>query len=194
MRITEAKKKRTRLIIDESTRKKTFSTIFLLPAIGIAKEIWDRLGFVNCYIGDDKHDIVYKNALYILLEPSFDEDLERFIKEQATRDIFLEDYDVGDHQIVLVYRFPPEYVKDYNHFKKGEYSKFSKKYINEHFPMTKKEYRDGKSRNVSTVFAGIFNKESWLKKYWEDKLGTDILPDEYWSIPDDKKEVLRYKQ
>lgn len=156
------------------------------------KEAWDKFGFVNCYIGDKGHEVEYKNALYILLEPEFSEDLENFIKEQAKRDIFLEDYDCGDHQVVLVYRFPGEYLKEYENFKQGRYSKFSKKYISAHFPMTRKEIKNGTSKTVSTVFAGIFNKEQWLKEYWEKKLGVDILPDEYWSKPSKEKEILRY--
>lgn len=192
MRITQAKEKRAKIIVDESLKKKTYSTIFLLPALGVSKETWERYGFVNCYIEDNGHDIRYKNSLYVLLEPEFDEDLRLFIDEQSKRDIFLEDYDCGDHQVVLVYRFPVEYDKEYKHFKEGKYSKFSKKYISEYFPMTRKEYKNGKSRTVSTVFAGIFNKEAWLKEYWEKKLGVDVLPNEYWSKPDESKEVLRY--
>lgn len=186
------KKVREKIKVEENIRKKTYSTIFLLPALGVTKETWDKFGFVNCYLSDKGHDVFYKNALHILLEPEFNEEFKLFVEEQSKRDVFLEDYDCGPGQVIIVYRFPPEYLKEYKNFIKGKYSKFSKKYVSSFFPMTKKEYKNGNSRTVSTVFAGIFNKESWLKEYWEKKLEVDILPDEYWSIPDESKEIFRY--
>lgn len=192
MRIEIEKKKKSRVSIEDKIRKKTYSTIFLLPAMKLDKAILEKYGFVNCYWGDKGHDIEYKNALYILLEPaSFDAELAEFVGSQKLNTDFLEDYDVGENQIMLVYKFPKQYEKEYKYFKTGEYSKFSKTYVNGCFPMTKQEYKDGRSRTISTVFSGIFNKEEWLREYWEKKLGVDILPNEYWSVPDENKEVFR---
>lgn len=191
MKIGQQKLKIPRASIDDKIRKKTYSTIFLLPALMIDKTILDKYGFVNCYWSDNKHDVEYKNALYILLEPKFDEDFKSFIEEQSKKAEFLEDYDVGREQVMLVYKFPEQYNKEYKYFKLGQYSKFSKGYVTKFFPMTKKEYKDGKNKVISTVFSGIFNKEQWLKEYWEKKLDVSILPNEYWSIPDPKIETFR---
>lgn len=191
MRIETEKKKKSKVSIEEKTRKKTYSTIFLLPAMKMDKKVLDKYGFVNCYWGDKGHDVEYKFALYILVEPSLDSDFKAFVEAESKKEEFLEDYDVGENQVMLVYKFPKQYEKEYKYFKVGEYSKFSKKYVEGCFPMTKKENKDGKTRTISSVFSGIFNKEEWLKEYWERKLGVDILPDEYWSVPDEKKEIFR---
>lgn len=169
----------------------TNSTIFLLPALKITKETWMKHGFINAFIDDKEHDIRYKNALYVLLEPHDIYDTQSFINEQYNSNpLLLEDYNIDKTKIVLVYRFPDTYINEYRQFKQGRYSKFSKKYI-ELFPMTKKEVREGKSITVSSVFAGIFKKEQWLADYWSKKLDIEILPNEFWSKPDIKEETLR---
>lgn len=182
----------SKIIIDESLRKKTNSTIFLLPALGINKDVLNKFGFVNAYIDDAKCEPKYKNSLFLLLEPETSSEFHDFLQEQYEHPNFLCDYDVGKNQVILVYRFPVEYTTEYNNFKKGLYSKFSKRYVSQFFPMTKTEKKDGVTKKVSSVFSGIFNREEWLKKYWEEKLNVDILPDEYWSIPEDKKEIFRH--
>lgn len=194
MRKEKEEKTLTKVEIDNSLRKKTNSTIFLLPALGLPKDTLNKFGFVNAYMDDKGIRERYKNSLFILLEPAeFDSDFHEFVLEQQKNPNFLVDYDVGKNQVMLVYRFPTDYTNEYNNFKKGKYSKFSKKYVSSFFPMTRTEKKNGKSQKVSTVFSGIFNKEEWLKEYWEQKLNVDMLPNEYWSIPQENKEVFRYE-
>lgn len=169
--------------INEKERGKTYSTIFLLPALKLDRAMLTKHGFVNCYIGDAAHDVEYENALFVLLEPKLGTEFNTFLRSQYDSTMYLEDYDVGGGQVMVVYKFP--YPKEMEHFKKGEYSKFDKDYVNKFFPKT-----SSKSKR-SSVFSGIFNKEKWLKEYWEQRLDVDNLPNEYWSIPNTQKEVFR---
>lgn len=193
MRVT-TKIERVPIKIDESIRRKTYSTIFLLPCLGLDKNILDKFGFVNAYIGDKGWVVDYakSNPVYLLFEHELDEEFDDFINELSKNKLYIDDYDAGFKQVMVVFRFPTEWKKEYKLFKVGKYSEFNRKYVDEFFPMTRKEVKEGVVKTVATVFSGIFNKEEWLKEYWERKLGTEILPSEYWSIPEDKKEVFRY--
>lgn len=168
----------------------------MLPALMFPASQIENFGFVNAFLNDKGHDVKYKNSIYLLFEPeAFDVHFKKFVETQYKHPLFLEDYDVGYKQVVIVYRFPEKYLQEYRYFIKGRYSKFSKKYIEAFFPMTSKQYKDGQFKQVATVFSGIFKKEEWLKKYWEEKLGLDpdlkLLPEEYWSVPDADQETLR---
>ena len=72
-----------------------------------------------------------------------------------------------------------------NHFKKGEYSKIDKRYVNKFFP----KFVDGK---VSLRWK-VFYKDPSLKAFWEDKLDVNLDSDkELWDKPSPSDEILNY--
>lgn len=197
MKITGQKIQRLPLPVGPQHNAKTNTTIFLLPALSLCREELEQYGFVNAYLGDHQHDLTYKQAIYILLQPEkLDSGFHQFVNRQYAHPLFLDDYDVARGQVMLVYRFPTRYLKEYSFFIKGKYSRFSKKYVQNYFPMTTEELREGKVVTLTTIFAGIFNREPWLRRHWEERLGLDpalrLLPDEYWSVPMDQEEIFRY--
>ena len=72
-------------------------------------------------------------------------------------------------------------------FKKGQYSKMDKRYVNKFFP----KFIDGK---VSVRWK-VFYKDPSLKAFWEEKLAVQIQPDkELWDIPEAEEEIINFNK
>jgi len=175
-------------------KKFTNTTLFLLPALNILNDDLSKAGFINAYLGDNGYEIEYKNSLYLLFKPSGSSDIEDFIDKY--KEVIHDDYNIGDH-VMIVFKFPKDFIKEYKYFKQGKYSKFSKTYINLYFPFSKETKVDGKVIKEHTLFYHIFNKTKWIKDWWNTRLGYDneheLKMDEWWDIPNEEKEVYRYK-
>lgn len=176
--------------------KRTCSTIFLLPGIGLKRQNILKHGFLSVYIDDIGHDVHYKNSVYVLYKPDQVEEFQKFLKSEYKRTpLLVEDYDYPGGYIVTVYKFPQEFIEEYDLFLGGKYSKFSKKYTSL-FP-TKIEILDEKTGTHKEKFSlqyHIFHRTNAIRKYWGDTFGMkeDELPEdlEYWGIPDIEKETL----
>jgi len=178
---------------------KTSTTIFLLPALGLDKDRLNNNGFINCYYGDQGHDVEYENSLYLLFKNVDSEKFEELNKYIEERHKILDTYDIQDYTMIVI-KFPVQFIKEYKHFKEGKYSKFSKLYINSFFPFKKPKEWDSKGKIIKeeyTLFYHIFNKTDWLKDWWTKRLGYDDMKEfeleEWWNKPHDKEEVFRYK-
>lgn len=184
----------------QEIQKKTCSTIFLLPGIGLKRQSLLKQGFVSAYIDDATHDVHYENAVYLLYKPAQIEEFQTFLQAEYKRTpLLVEDYDYPGGYVVTVYKFPEDFLREYDLFLRGKYSKFRKKYI-DLFP-TRVEVYDSKTNSVKDKFSlqyHIFNRTNALRKFWEEKLGYEDngLPEdlEYWSIPDVKKETLNINE
>ena len=55
--------------------KKTITTIFMVPTLGIDKNQAKDNGFINGYCRDGKRDVQYEKAIYLLFKPK---DLDKF--------------------------------------------------------------------------------------------------------------------
>jgi len=157
--------------------KRTKSSNFLLPMIGGNRKLlfWDRL-FVNCYIENNNTMLlVYR----ISLDPmfiQFQETLEKFKSFKELRFVHPE-------YIVFVFNIPNRYVKDFNCFINGQYSKFSNDY--------KLKILDFHFLTMEGQTAQILFKSPIRKKQLENALGC-VLEDEseLLSIIDPEKETF----
>lgn len=176
--------------------KKTCATIFLLPGIGLKRQNILKYGFLSAYLDDKHHEVHYKNSLYLLYKPEQINEFQKFLELEYKRTpLLVEDYDYPGGYVVTVYKFPEEFMTEYELFLKGKYSKFRKKFVSL-FPV-KVEVFDEKTGTYKDKFSlqhHIFNKTAAIRKYWEEFLGykEGELPEglEYWSIPDIEKETL----
>lgn len=171
--------------------KKTITSIFIVPTLGIDKESLNANGFINGYIKDARKNVQYENAVYILFQPKDLYKFKSFLDDEyeRTKNI-LDDYDYEDGYIVVVYALNPKYKKDYELVKKGKYSKTSKEFQSL-FPKIIKILKNGLRRDEISLQYRVFNKTEDLKKFWEDKL--DVTFDEeneIWHGFVEEKEIL----
>lgn len=174
--------------------KKTITSIFMIPTVLPITALKDN-GFINGYLKDDRKDIQYENAVYVLFKPT---DLNRFrefldSEYERTRNI-IEDYDYEDGYVVVVYQLNEKYKKDYQLIKEGKYSKTSKSFQNL-FPKSVKIVKSGLSKDEMSLQIRVFAKTIDLIEFWEDKLGINLKDTigedfEVWEGFDESKEIL----
>lgn len=183
--------------VEEILNNYTNTSTFLLRGLGTNTEDLKKLGFINAYIDDANHEPHYEEAIYLLFKPEDIEEFQFFImKEQEREAEIIEDYDYEGGYIVMVYKFPEKYNKEYNLFLRGEYSGFRKSYV-DLFPI-EVQIKNKFGAIIATkasAYYHIFNRTPELRKYWEDKLDIELDDEaEYWEGIDIKKETLDIKK
>ena len=162
-------------------RKHTITSIFIVPTLSIGKEKLLDNGFVNGYIKDNKRDIQYENAVYLLFKP---EDLDKFRnfldnEYERTKSI-IDDYDYEDGYVVVVYEINPRLKGDIELVKQGKYSQTSPAFQGI-FPKVVQIKKNGLRRDEISLQYRVFNKTEDLVKFWEDKLDINLPSDvEVW--------------
>jgi hypothetical protein len=162
-------------------RKHTITSIFIVPTLSIGKEKLLDNGFVNGYIKDNKRDIQYENAVYLLFKP---EDLDKFRnfldnEYERTKSI-IDDYDYEDGYVVVVYEINPRLKGDVELVKQGKYSQTSPAFQGI-FPKVVQIKKNGLRRDEISLQYRVFNKTEDLVKFWEDKLDINLPSDvEVW--------------
>jgi hypothetical protein len=171
--------------------KKTITTIFMVPTLGIDKNQAKDNGFINGYCRDGKRDVQYEKAIYLLFKPK---DLDKFRgfldgEYERTKSV-IDDYDYEDGFVVIVYELRPKFKKDFALVREGLYSKTSSEFQSL-FSKVIKITRNGLHRDEISLQYRVFNKTEDLKTYWEEKLGIDFDDDwEVWDGFDLDKETL----
>lgn len=172
-------------------RKHTITSIFIVPTLSIGKDKLINNGFVNGYIKDNKRDIQYENAVYLLFKP---EDLDKFRnfldnEYERTKSI-IDDYDYEDGYVVVVYEINPRLKGDVELVKQGKYSQTSPAFQGS-FPKVVQIKKNGLRRDEISLQYRVFNKTEDLVKFWEDKLGVELPSDvEVWHGFFEENEVL----
>lgn len=173
-------------INDASSTEFTCSTLFLLPAIGLQRKDILKYGFMDAYLDDVNHEPHYEASVYLLFRPENMDGFQVFLdKEYRRTKLLIEDYDYAGGYVVTVYRIPEEYLREYDLFLKGKYSKFRKKYMQLFARTAEVTTDDGKVVTESSLAYHIFDRTPSMREYWEEKLGAQLDEDaEMWSKPD----------
>lgn len=171
--------------------KKTITSIFMVPTLGIDKDAIKANGFINGYSRDGGRDVHYENCIYILFKP---EDLDLFREfldgEYERTKSLIDDYDYDGGYVVVVYELDQKFKKDFALIKEGLYSKTSPEFQAK-FSKIVKIKRGGLHKDEISLQYRVFNKTEDLKKYWEDKFGMEFDDDwEVWDGFDLDKETL----
>lgn len=172
----------------------TDTTRFLLRGLGLFKSELSQYNFINAFLDDIEHEHHYENSVYLLFKPVDLTLFEWFVEgEKARTHLLIEEYDYPEGYIVLVYKFPAEYMDDYRLFLEGKYSKFSSKYKGL-FPFENKTTNNKLTKTEPSFYSHVFNRSERMRDYWEGKLAVVLAPDaEYWSSPTMSKEILNIK-
>lgn len=167
------------------------TTIFLLPGIGLTRKDILKHGFITAYINDKNHPM-YKDSVYLLYKPEDIHTFNEFLKGEYKRTNWItDDYDYEGGYVVTVYKFPREFMREYNLFLKGRYSEFGSAYV-ELFPEKVEIIKNGKRSLKFSLAYHIFNRSEAIRKYWERMIGEELpVEAELWSSPNiDTSETL----
>lgn len=184
-------------------RKDNISTIFLLPCLGIRDDLRTRdkfkqYGFINTYMFSAQGDYNFY-PLYLLFKPEkFSIEFYRFTISLEKSANYIETIDKAG-SVVLVFKIPDKYARDYRIFLDGKYSELSDLFKN-CFPM-KVFIKDKKGKVLLDAgqrpmteysdYYHIFNRTEHLIEIYRKELGEDTeLPYELYEKYHLDEEIL----
>jgi len=175
---------------------KTITTMFIVPTLSINRDKLRENMFINGYTKDDRRDIQYENAVYLLFKPENLDKFKEFLDEEYERTKqIIDDYDYEDGYVIVVYTLNEKLTSDFELIKQGKYSKTSSRFQSI-FPKTFTSTEDSSqySNKISLQYR-IFNKTNDLREYWESKLDVVFDDDqEVWSGFFEENEILNLEK
>jgi hypothetical protein len=182
---------------DKGNIKRNCTTMFLLPSVLNSKVYTSEYGFINAYLQDHTHEVLYKDCLHVLFSPKkFTKDFEDYINALRQTDIYEEDYDISPEyvgKVMVVLRLNPIHNKVKELVLQGKFSEIDPAYM-EKFITPVKDYKGD-----LTLPWAIYTKNKNLKEKLEERLTakekvTIDSKAELWSIPDLKNEIYNYNE
>lgn len=175
------------------SRRPTISTIFIVPTLNIDKNKLRNCGFLNAFETDTNKEEHYGDCVYLLFKPSNLDVFKEFLDEEyeeTRKSGLVDDYDYEEGYVVLVYKLPKKWTRDFNLIKLGKYSQTSDEFKSI-FPEKVEVILNGHKQIQDSLQHRIFNKDEDLKKHWEEKLDVRFKEDfEVWQIYIPEKETL----
>lgn len=175
--------------------KKTITSIFMVPTLGIGKgELVDN-GFINGYIKDGSRDMHYENCIYLLFQPKDLDKFREFLdKEYERTKAVIDDYDYENGYVVVVYQLDSKFAKDFALVRQSKYSRTSSAF-QALFPKVIKINKNGLHKDEISLQYRVFNRTEDLIKFWEDKLDVEFDDDqEVWHAFNEDEEILNIKK
>lgn len=159
--------------------------LLMQPVTSLGIGDFSKHGFINSYLKDAENKYHNDNVLFVLLKADDVVAMNRFIEnEKETSAFFIEDYDYNEYTI-LVYTIREKYKEDFEKFKRGEYSKFSKEF-KQSYPRTVRG-----TLSSPTFQYMVMYKDDKLRKELEGFLGVKFDDEqELWSVPNLERETL----
>ena len=167
-------------IKDNITPTKTLE--FLMPLIGYSKmELKPYI--VNAYLGDTSMSDWDFNSpdVFVLMKWMYSHSFKEMEKKLENDKYFKVSYDTVDGYVMFVFTISPSFEKDYKRFITGKYSEFS----------DPAKIRIMRHRTKHSPMPLILDKDSSLREYWENKIGTQLsADDEVWPIVERNDEIF----
>lgn len=180
-------------MISDELKQWTVSNLFLIPMFNIGRPKLEKHGFVNSYLFNGEEENQPENTLNLLFCPPDIEKFNDFIFQEKQKGApIIDEKDYLGNNIVVVYKLPEKYAKDYALLWEGKYSKMSEDF-KKTIPSTVK-YLDSKGYSVTnmTIQHMIFERYQPLKKYWEDVFKVEMIEDqELWTKPTKESETFK---
>lgn len=105
----------------EVNRSKTYLLPLICEYVDIKPPYFKYLQ--NTYLYDSEGK--YSNCFFIEHYIDFrSPDLTKYEHDLIDNQLYIKSYDLNKNKTVHVFKFPEEYIKEYNHYEKGEYSQF----------------------------------------------------------------------
>lgn len=171
--------------------RKTITSIFMVPTLGINREKLIENGYINGYVSDSRKDVQHRNAVHLLFKPDNLDKFREFLDDEYERTTYiLDDYDYEGGYVVVVYQLNPIWKEDYMLVREGLYSRTSAEF-QKVFSKVIKIVKNGLHRDEISLQYRIFKKTEDLKQYWEDRLDISFTDDmEVWDGFDVTRETL----
>ena len=175
--------------------KKTITSIFMVPTLGVKREILHANDFLNGYAKDDSREEHYDDACYLLFRPKNVDRFREFLDSEYDRTkSIIEDYDHKNGFVIVVYKLDPRFSHDFNLIRESKYSKTSPEF-QALFPKVVKIKVNGLSRDEISLQVRIFKKTDDLRVFWEDKFDINLMEHvEYWEGYHEENELLTEKK
>ena len=165
------------------------SAIFLPQTVGVTSQNRHDFSFVNSYLYDESRPEYGDGHIINVFKPSNKKAFDNYLGNEIFRsENFVENYSLDDFEI-MIYRIPEKYKSDFELFKQGRYSEFSKE-IRSLYPKMLTTVIQGVRRDTIGVSNLIINKDKTLKEYWEKRLDEEI-EGEVWPIYNKEKETFK---
>lgn len=155
-------------------KKYNASKTYLLPllseVIDINPKFIDYLE--NTYMCDEKNE--YEDCIFLYHKFDFkNPEFTKYEHSLTNNNLFITHIDKGD-KVIYIFKFPPEYLDEYNYLKESKYSKFgkdAKDLIIRFWTELYGKYTVG--AELILKINQILNKDKTLKKQIEQKLSSN---------------------
>ena len=160
----------------------TKTSNYLIPMIRVNLKVFMRLGLVEAYLGNALREYEFP-TMHLLFKPIYDEEFAQFCADVRHHPNFVDDYDISEEEVMFVFAIPDEFLEDVEKFKQGKFSEISSAYIKKYY----NNFRDPRYK--------VFNKDAYLRKEIEDRLGRALPEDaELESLPLPEVEIYNNKE
>ena len=150
-------------------RSKTYLLPLIAPVIGIEEKFCNLIE--NTYMFDSEG--IYNDCFFIVQDFSFkNPEYTAYEHRMTNNELFVKCIDYKE-KVIYIFKFPKEYIHEYNEFKESRYSTFlndAKKQILQFWTILK----GNKSTNFVLTVKQILYKEKILKTQLEKQLNTII--------------------
>ena len=172
-------------------KKKTITSVFMVPTLGIGRDKLVNNGYINAYVKDSRKDYQYEGCVYLLFKPSDLDKFKAFLDSEYERTkSVIDDYDYEDGYVVVVYELDLNYSKDFDLVRQGKYSKTSPQF-QKLFPKKINVFVNGYYKEEISLQYRVFNHTEDLVQFWENKLNVELDDDqELWHAFIENDEVL----
>jgi hypothetical protein len=172
--------------------RKTDTTIFLMPVLGIDRNKLEQHNFIDAFLDDVSKQPHYDNCIYILFKPENLEYFQEFLELEKERyNEIVDDYDYSGGYVVVVYKFPEEFTEDMQLVLNGKYSQTSEAFKSKFLKIKKIVTESGLRQDLISLQWLVFRKSNDIVQSWEEEYGITIEEgQEVWGIPDMDREIL----
>ena len=106
-----------------NNKSKTYLLPLLSELVGFKKEFHRNINDTYINFTED----IYENCIGIVQSFSFkNPDYTAYENKLIKNELFVELIDIEDNQVIYIFKFPKEYLDEFNYFKEGKYSQFGK--------------------------------------------------------------------
>lgn len=150
-------------------KSKTYLLPLLSEFINVGGKFINSIDNVYLKDSDDKH----ARCIYLLYNfNDKDEGFAEYEHDLITNELFVDSYDIGN-KVLYVFKFPEEYINEYEMYMKGKYSKFgrdAKELILDFWNVIHRNNFHAKA--FLTKVKGVLFKEKQLKTQLEKQLSS----------------------
>lgn len=156
------------------------SASFILPVLELSCTIYKH-GLIDTYLGDAEYATGWGEYLFVEMQND-----SPHLEELTYNRHYIESYPRTEESTMYVFTVSDYYKDIIKPFLEGKYSKISRQYVVNNFPLVE--------NNRRALNREILDKSPRIRAWQEDRIGVTLPSDvEVWDKPIQDKEVYGYK-